>query len=509
MRLFPRATDIRRPRRYLALAAAATAVVAVAIPTGAAANSSATSALSALPASADRSSPAANIAWQPCTDPDFASMDCGTMKAPVDYAHPGGPQVTLSLVRHRASDSAHRIGAVVLNDGAGGSSIEQFRYALRFGLAQTPMAQRFDVIAMDPRGVGHSQGIHCTRPAKAPGITDLPTSQAQFDALVANNQAFAADCLKANGPLLTHMDMASTARDFERLRVGLHETQLNWYGIQYSDLLGRTYAQLFPGRLRTMLLDTALDDALPPTERLATEMATAEQAFDRFAGWCHDTVACALHGQDVAAVYDQLVAKADRTPIPVKGTGQSLTGQDIQAATQDFLVIKSVTWSTLGTAIQQALAGDATAFTHDVDKTLDHTQLQVSACLDQPPAATTYAGLAQLEMLARQTSPHLGGLVQSWTDMTGCLGWPVAARSTAPSGPVKHAPPALILESTHQTLSAYSWAFGLAAQLPGSSVLSIDGDDYSTYITSPCAASNANSYLVDRTLPAAGTLCAY
>lgn len=498
MKLLRRSNLGRRgPLKWLALttAGAVATVSAVAVPAGAGAGAGA-------PASAPP-----RITWQPCTDAAFLGMDCGTLEVPVDYTSPEGARVSLAVVRRPATDKAHHLGTLALNDGAGGSSIEQFRLALGVGFADTVLAQRFDIVAMDPRGVGHSQGIHCTRPARAPGITSLPASQAEFNALVANNQAFAANCLKANGPLLTHMDMASTARDFEPLRIALHERQLNWYGITYSDLLGRTYAQLFPGRLRTMVLDTAIDDALSPVERLTGEMATAEASFGRFAAWCHADTSCPLHGTDVAASYDRLVASANRSPIPVKGTTATVTGQDIQAATQHFLSI-SFTWPPLAAAIGQALDGDATAFTHDADQTiLDHVQLQAPACLDQPLAATTYAGLARLERLAHKISPHLGGQVESWTNMTGCLGWPAPAHSPAPAHAVMHAPAALIVESTHQSLSAYRWAFGLAAQLPGSRVLSVIGGDYSTYLLSSCVAKYTDNYLVNRTLPSAGAVC--
>lgn len=495
---------MRRTTVAVAVLAAAAALTSVAHassgPTSATASADTPYAVSA--------TAAARIAWQPCTDPDFKGMDCGTLSAPVDYAHPTGAQVHLALVKRPASDPAERVGTLLMNDGSGGSSIEQLRYALRFGLGNSKMAARFDIIAMDPRGVGHSQGIDCTGPASTADVDDMPASQAQFDSLVARNKAFAAACLAQNGPLVTHMDMTSTARDFERLRIALDVKQLNWYGIDYSDLLARTYAQLYPGHLRTMLLDTAPDDTLPPVEHLADEMTTAEQAFDDFASWCQGDATCALHGQDVAAAYDRLIAQADQSPIPVKDTGQTLTGQDIQAATQDYLVIKSVAWPMLGQAISQALAGDATAFTpaRDVDKTLNHTQVRAAACLDQPPAATTYPQIVQLERMAAELSPHLGGQVRSWTDMTGCLGWPTAAHAPVQS-PVTEAPPALILESVHQSLSDYPWAFDLATQLPGSRVLSVAGDDYSTYIINPCVVQNADTYLTTRALPAPGTIC--
>ena len=466
----------------------------------------ATAALGASQAASARPQP--HVRWRPCADPDFRGMECGGLKVPLDYAHPQGPKVALAVVERPAGDPARRIGTLVLNDAAGGSSIEQFRYALRLlpTFAGEVLA-RFNIVAMDPRGVGHSTPIRCGRPQLGSGVSYFPRSRAEFDALIANNRAFYASCRHRSGQLVDRVDMVSTARDFEQLRIALGVRQLNWYGIQYSDLLGRTYARLYPGRLRTMVLDSAPDDSQPPVERLATEIATAEQSFDRFASWCANDPSCPLHGRDVASLYDQLVARANHDPIPVRGSDLRLTGEDIQAATQDYLVIKEVTWARLATAIEQALAGDATGFTIDPDKTLNHVQVQVPACLDDPPAADTYQGFAQLERMADDLSPHLDGAVQAWTDMAGCLGWPAAARPTWPGSPVQAAPRALILQSTHQSLSAYQSGFGLAAQLPGSRVLSVNGEDYSTYIISRCVSQAVNRYLIDRTLPAPGAFC--
>ncbi|MEU0853507.1 alpha/beta fold hydrolase [Streptomyces flaveolus] len=197
---------------------------------------------------------------------------------------PRAGHLSLALVRRPADDQAHRQGTLLLNDGAGGSSIEQLRLAMRIGFPAFAgaMSRNFDLVAVDPRGVGHSTPIRCTTPLKPAGITHFPRNQQQFDTLVAHNRSFAANCLRENGPLIAHTDLTSTARDFEALRTGLGEKQLNWYGIHYSTLLGRTYADLYPGRLRTMVLDTALDDTTTPAERIRREAATAEEAFNRF-----------------------------------------------------------------------------------------------------------------------------------------------------------------------------------------------------------------------------------
>ncbi|CAL9584531.1 alpha/beta fold hydrolase [Streptomyces sp. enrichment culture] len=462
----------------------------------------------ATPAQPQTAAPTSRISWSACSDTEFQGMQCGTLRVPVDYAHPGAGSLSLALVRRPADDQPHRQGTLLLNDGAGGSSIEQLRLAMRIGFPSFAgaMSRNFDLVAVDPRGVGHSTPIRCTTPLKPAGVTHFPRDRQQFDALVAHNRAFAEDCLRENGPLVAHADLTSTARDFEAVRTGLGEKQLNWYGIHYSTLLGRTYADLYPGRLRTMVLDTALDDTTTPTERIRREAATAEEAFNRFSAWCAATADCALHGKDAAAEYDALVARADRTPIPT-ADGRALTGEDIRTATQDHLTLSGVTWPALAQAVVKAKAGDASDFTYEPDDTLDPVQVQVPACLDSSRPATTFDQLTRLRKDLARISPHLGGAVRSWTALTGCLGWPVPARPIAAGTPVHGAPPALIVQSTHQALAPHSAGFAMAAQLPGSVVLSREGDDYSMFLLSQCVRDATNRYLTTRDLPAPGTTC--
>jgi pimeloyl-ACP methyl ester carboxylesterase len=409
-----------------------------------------------------------------------------------------------------ADDTAQRVGTLLLNNGPGSSSIEQLRYAMRAELTSLngALTRRFDVIAVDPRGVGHSTSLRCGLPLKPAGITHFPDTEAQFEALRAHNRALAASCREATGPLAEHMDLASTARDFEQVRLALGEEQLTWYGITYSTLLGRTYAKLYPGRLRAMVLDTALNDNLPPVERLADEITAAEDSYNRFTEWCAEATACALHGQDVAAVVGNLVQRANQNPVPVGNTGRFMTGEDIRTAAQGHLVMRSVSWAPFSEALKKAIDGDATALSIDPDKTLDRTQAQVAACLDMPAAAKTWQEFAQLKTMASQLSPHLGGAVQAWTYMAGCVGWPHAAISPAGSNQVSGAPAALVLQSTHESLAAYQSGFGLAAQLPGSRVLTHIGDDYTMYMMSPCVLAHTDRYLVGLTLPPAGSVCA-
>jgi pimeloyl-ACP methyl ester carboxylesterase len=450
----------------------------------------------------------AHITWQPCTDAIFVGKQCGTTTVPVDWSRPRGPRLTLAMVRQPALDQTHRMGTLLVDNGVGRSAIEQFRYALD-GLTQIggAMAQRFDLVAVDPRGVGHSTPVHCAEPVKPAGTSYFPAGPRAFAALTAHNRTLGLDCLRGNGPILAHMDMTNVARDLDTVRVGLGEKQLNWFGIQYSDLLAKTYARLYPGRLRTTVLDTAVDDTVSPTTWAVREAGAAEQAFDRFAAWCTTSSDCVLKGHKVTVEYDALIARANRTPIPA-GSAPALTGEDIQKTTQSLLAVKSAGWPLLAVAITKAQAGDAGMFAGTGDRTeLDTVQERAQACADTPRAIRSYGEFTALRRRLTAISPHLGGTVSSAIALAGCIGWPIAPSPVPAGRPVRGTGPALIEQSTHQSFAPLSAGYALARQLQGSVVLRHEGDDYSMFAISACVRNATNRYLTTLALPAPGTVC--
>ncbi|MEU4497569.1 alpha/beta hydrolase [Streptomyces sp. NPDC023998] len=97
--------------------------------------------------------------------------------------------------------------------------------------------------------------------------------------------------------------------------------------------------------------------------------------------------------------------------------------------------------------------------------------------------------------------------MRSYKAIAGCLGWPTPAKPLKTGAPVHGAPPALILQSTHQALAPYRAGAAMAAQLPGSTVLGHEGDDYSMFLLSPRVQEATSRDLTTRALPAPGTTC--
>jgi pimeloyl-ACP methyl ester carboxylesterase len=58
---------------------------------------------------------------------------------------------------------------------------------------------------------------------------------------------------------MRHVSSADTARDLNVLRQDVGDPKLTYLGFSYGTVIGATYANLFPGQVRAMVLDGTLD----------------------------------------------------------------------------------------------------------------------------------------------------------------------------------------------------------------------------------------------------------
>ncbi|MBD2759289.1 alpha/beta fold hydrolase [Yimella sp. cx-573] len=203
---------------------------------------------------------ATGISWKACAD--NKAHQCATVRVPLDWKQPNGPTTTVAVERRRASLPSKRIGAIFVNPGGPGESAtaKTASFATLLGRSVT---DRFDIIAIDPRGVGRSNPLMCTTPA---GVSLPPTLDPTFPATVGEarrelkyDNAVRLACKKTGGPLLDHMTTADVARDMDAVRGLIGDPHLTYVGFSYGTVLGQTYAAMFPGRVRAMVLDGVLD----------------------------------------------------------------------------------------------------------------------------------------------------------------------------------------------------------------------------------------------------------
>src|SRR5207249_624683 len=90
---------------------------------------------------------------------------------------------------------------------------------------------------------------------------------------------------------------------------------------------------------------------------------------------------------------------------------------------------------TLGTAIAQARAGDASLLADNSDVGQPEDAYAAVGCQDFPPQLHGYSDAAPRLKHARALSPHTGGASEAWLATILCAGWPVP--SADPWGPQK------------------------------------------------------------------------
>ncbi|MEQ0559376.1 alpha/beta hydrolase [Amycolatopsis sp. NEAU-NG30] len=463
--------------------------------------------MAAVPAVAE----ASGLPWRACATRQEPAAECATVEVPIDRARPSAGVARLALARLPALDPAHRIGALLVNPGGpGGSGVGFVQYG---GLASPDLAQlrqRFDIVGFDPRGDWYSTPrITCDPALWDPAVDRFPSTRRAFDALVAHNRKAGEDCLARTGPLLANADTQSAAEDIETIRAALGEQKISWLGLSYGTELGAVYASKHPGRVRSMVLDGAVDHARPLRQAILEEAAATEDALGRFATWCRGSAGCALHGQDVLRFYDDVVARAARGTVWSSELGRPATADEVSAGVYNHLYLREE-WPALGRAL--AAAGgefpDAKGLTErNQFRSPIYGAYRAIGCHDFPSPFTGPADMAVMAGLLRVAAPHSWRYSEYWDFTSGCTGWPVPAKNPPQPHPVHGTPPLLVVGGAHDPATPLAWARGLAASIDGAALLTRTDDGHTGLFNSACARVAEVGYLVSGTVPARGAVC--
>ncbi|MFQ6147495.1 alpha/beta hydrolase [Streptomyces seoulensis] len=481
--------------------------------------------LAALP----RATPAAlvpyydqKLSWRDCGVPGF---QCATMKAPLDYAKPSAGDVRLAVARKNATGPGSRLGSLLVNPGGpGGSAIGYLQQYAALGYPAEIRA-RYDMVAMDPRGVARSEPVECLddRAMDTYTQTDVtPDDREETDALVAAFQKFAESCGAHEPTLLRHVSTVEAARDMDVLRAVLGDRRLNYVGASYGTFLGATYAGLYPDRVGRLVLDGAMDPTLS-ARRINIDQATGfEAAFQSFTKDCVRQSDCPIGGpgttpqragENLAAFFHKL----DAHPVPTgdpsgRRLGEALGTTGVIAAMYD----KSA-WPQLRDALNAAMKKNDGAGLlalsdsyYERDSKGGYSNLMYANaavnCLDLPAAFSSPAEVKKALPAFRKASPVFGeGL--AWSALN-CGYWPVRATGEPHRIEAKGAAPILVVGTTRDPATPYRWAQALAHQLSSGRLLTYNGDGHTAYGRgSRCIDSAIDAYLLRGTQPLAAKRC--
>jgi len=453
------------------------------------------------------------IGWTDCGN----GFQCGSINVPLDYSQPNGTTIRISVVRKPATDTAHRIGSLLLNPGGpGGSGID---YARSARVVSPAIAARFDLVGFDPRGVGQSTGVHCLNDTQMDAFLNVPpdpSTDAERAGEVNQAKFFAAQCEKNSAALLPFVGTVNAARDMDVLRGVLGDDKLYYLGKSYGTYLGATYADEFPQRVGRLVLDGAIDPSLPAEQLNLTQATAFDAALRQFAADCATHGDCPLgtHAEAAVTKLKTWVDGLDATPITGDATRKlteslAITGIAVAMYDQSW-------WPDLRAALTKAFAGDGSTLLSMADiynnRVGGHYQSNEAEanfainCVDHPGEAGSPAQVEQKLPTYEKAAPFFGQMV-AWSALP-CAYWAAQPDTTPHKVTAKGAAPILVVGTTRDPATPYAWAQGLADQFDSGNLLTMNGDGHTAYLRgSTCINSAVDAYLLSGTVPKAGTVC--
>jgi pimeloyl-ACP methyl ester carboxylesterase len=458
------------------------------------------------------------LEWEDCED----DMQCTTASAPLDWSDPSRDSIDLALVRSPAEDGAP-LGSVLVNPGGpGGSGYDFVADSLEYAVSPT-LRSKFDVVGFDPRGVNRSSAVLCHTDTKQLDafIYDIVPGEIGSDAWITAasdaNGAYGQQCVANTGDLLGYVDTVSAARDLDLLRAVLGDEKLNYLGFSYGTLLGATYAELYPENTGRLVLDGALDPTSSNFDVSITQAKGFESALRAFLADCANAEDCPFSGTaddsmlKIRALLDRLDASPIRAP-----DGRELGSNSMTSAIV-LPLYREADWPYLRQLFDTVMKGDATlAFTladsyngrDPVDGSYLDNSLEARLainCLD-------YAAQGDVAVMRQQAAdlaaaaPVLGKQL-SYGDV-GCLQWPVKASTERPVIDAAGSADILVVGTTNDPATPYSWAQALAEQLENGHLVTYEGEGHTAYNKSnACVDDTVDDFFVSGTVPATDPLC--
>ncbi|RHW27394.1 alpha/beta hydrolase [Nocardioides immobilis] len=489
------------------------------------------------------------LEWGECAFYD-APAECATAELPLDYDDPTGPTTPITVLRVPARGD--RIGTLFVNPGGPGASATGF--AAEAGRLIGPgVSRRFDVVGIDPRGVGFSGAAWCRVSNDAWSGFGYPVTRPETRRRIRADRLTNAGCAERRSVIIDHMSSADVARDMDVIRQALGEEQVSYYGVSYGSLLGQTYAAMFPDRVRAMIVDGVLDPVewtsghdpgLPMTYRLRSGRGSYEaitsvlNECDRvgrarcvLAGHANETwrrlvraartgelrvgrdrvtvqdlvnnALSALYSADsIRYLIDYLAHAARRDDTPAR-TGAT-DGADRAWAELERIRAEREAVGPFG--IDRAAAPLATTLGAQRGTHRAYLAFESVVCGDavNPHRPFRWAGTSRL---ADRTQPWFGRL---WTWYSSvCARWEGRSGQDAFRGPwaTVTSYPLLVVGNAYDPATPISGARAANRLFAGSVLLMLNGWGHGALGNGDCIRNRMAAYLIDRTLPAPSTVC--
>lgn len=242
------------------------------------------------------------LPWSECTLEGGIEAECATLEVPEDREGQGPEARTLTLrvVRLPAKGGAGTRDAFTILAGGPGQAATEVGPML--STVVRAVREHYDVLLVDQRGTGASHPLDCER-------KDADSVASWFRAELDPVEVQA--CLRGWDADLRLYHSAIAAADLDAVREAAGYDGLHLFGISYGTRMALVYAQHYPERVRSIVLDAVA----PPTMKLPLWMGKdGERALERLAARCTADPACHEVFPDVLGDVKTLLTRLETTP---------------------------------------------------------------------------------------------------------------------------------------------------------------------------------------------------
>ncbi|EQC34816.1 hypothetical protein SDRG_07621 [Saprolegnia diclina VS20] len=380
--------------------------------------------------------------WTLCPDhADDARYQCGYLTVPLDHLDPTNNATLDIAVQKYISNATVPLGTILLNPGGPGgpgTSMATPATAIMTG-------GQYDVLGFDPRGIGKSRPIQCSKNRFTAAIegavldtVDLDgTSESAIDAYVSNYALPIARCQLYDGDYLPYLSTAFVARDMDLIRAALGQDLMHYYGISYGTFLGATYVSMFPDRVGRVVIDSVLDPEVytgPVTNLLLRSYKDNDACFTAFTEQCEAAgpLHCPLADANATRPYlmkrlQAFLTAVETKPLLVKG-GDDLvrvTATEIRQTIFGSMYTPHDAWPPLAATLHAMLNGtyeapstNSSCATLDADRDVHMASI---AYIGNDGASSKGLNLSAAVQAAQKLAP-LSGLV-GFVNLVAAKAW--------------------------------------------------------------------------------------
>lgn len=451
------------------------------------------------------------LSWEDCGE-----GRCTRVEVPVDYAEPDGATTELAVKRIPADGDGDR-RLFVNPGGPGGSAIEFADYLVT--LLGDEVRETYDVVGVDPRGVGESTPLACLPDERFDAFVaadPTPDDEAELTRLRELTTELGEACRAEGGELAAHVSTEEAARDMDVVRALLGAESFDWFGASYGTQLGATYATVFPETVGRMVLDGAVDPSLDGAEAALGQATGFQRALEAYVEDCVADDECPLGSDPREAIerIDGLLSDLDADPLVVgeRELTEGLAFYGIAVTLYD-----RATWPVLTQGLRSALDDDGSVLLQLSDLYFQRGPdggypsnigevIYAVSCLDVDGEEPTISQVRDRVEEFTDVSPVFGPAL-AWGTLA-CADWPIEATSPQVEIDAEGAGPILVVGTTRDPATPYEWSEALAEQLASGVLLTREGDGHTAYGSgNDCIDDAVDGYLVDGTVPDDGTVC--